>query len=163
EQGSQLLRPTDFKGDGEGGLYLLTYQRAAKAWKGEKAAPQPPAAIPPVASVDVGPAGGGYSLPPPGTGADGSGLPIIGSTNPPPPAEARADALEILKDRVLASDGTHGHVRLDEGKSPRQIRITMGKQPEDAILGIYELKGDRLTIATCKRSAKLIPTGFEPD
>src|SRR5262249_11604316 len=27
------LRPTEFKGDGEGGLYLLTYKRAAKNWK----------------------------------------------------------------------------------------------------------------------------------
>ena len=32
-EGSPLLRPTDFRGDGEGGLYLLTYQRAAKNWK----------------------------------------------------------------------------------------------------------------------------------
>src|SRR5262249_33878369 len=32
-EGSPLLRPTDFKGDGEGGLYLLTYQRPAKNWK----------------------------------------------------------------------------------------------------------------------------------
>ena len=42
-EGSPLLRPTDFRGDGEGGLYLLTYQRPTKNWKTDvRPAPTPP-------------------------------------------------------------------------------------------------------------------------
>jgi uncharacterized protein (TIGR03067 family) len=76
---------------------------------------------------------------------------------------ATGETLEILKDRVLPSDGTHGRIQLDETKSPRQVTIVMGKQPNDVMTGIYKLEGDRLTIASCTRSAKLIPTGFDPD
>jgi uncharacterized protein (TIGR03067 family) len=75
----------------------------------------------------------------------------------------RPETLEFLKDRVLSSDGVHGRVRLDEGKSPRLITITMGKPDEAPTTGIYKLEGDRLTIASCGKSDKLIPTGFEPD
>lgn len=50
EQGSPLLRPTDFAGDGEGGVYLLTYQRAAKNWKPEMRTAPKPASEPPLAA-----------------------------------------------------------------------------------------------------------------
>jgi RNA polymerase sigma-70 factor (ECF subfamily) len=234
-EGSPLLRPTDFKGDGEGGLYLLTYQRAAKNWKPEaRPAPTPPTvstpavtpdlpAVPafPPAAVDgsispvglppVGPiappvvpavgvptsgplppptAGPGpMAVPPPGVPEDRApsvSLPQAADYAPPraePPASdldrlqgvwvmsrtdgkaptGELDTLEILKDRVLASDGTHGRVRVDETKSPRQITITLGKQPTDLISGIYKLEGDRLTIASSTKSPKLIPTGFDAD
>ena len=65
---------------------------------------------------------------------------------------------------MLASDGTHGHIRVDEAESPRQLTITLGKQPtEPTITGIYKLEGDRLTISSSTKSPKLIPTGFDPD
>jgi uncharacterized protein (TIGR03067 family) len=80
--------------------------------------------------------------------------------NAPGPDEKPTTALEFLKDRILAGSG-HGRVRLDETKSPRQITITVGD--EDPPTGIYKLEGDRLTIATHNKNAKLVPAGFEPD
>jgi uncharacterized protein (TIGR03067 family) len=79
------------------------------------------------------------------------------------PDAKRPESMEFLKDRILASDGTHGRVRLDESKSPRQITITTGKPDESSLTGIYKLEADRLTIASYTKSPRLIPTGFEPD
>jgi uncharacterized protein (TIGR03067 family) len=259
EQVSPLLRPTDFKGDGEGGLYLLTYQRATKAWKGEKAAPPPP-----TVAMDPGLADDRSPLPPPAATSDvrarpeplppasipagplpGVGLPVQGPVpispvdvglpvpsipvqtapvggpiapvadpfvpttqapavsptinlpmapdRPPQKTEAtatptsdldrlqgvwvitqedgkplspdaqRQEALEFLKDRVLSADGTHGRVRLDEAKAPPQITLGLGKPGEPPMTGIYKLEGDRLVIASCTKSPKLIPTTFESD
>lgn len=51
---SPLLRPTEFKGDGEGGLYVLTYVRSTKDWKQV----MPPIAVPASnATVPVAPSG----------------------------------------------------------------------------------------------------------
>ena len=243
-EGSPLLRPTDFKGDGEGGLYLLTYQRAAKTWKGEKVAPQPPVAADPLvgmatpvipdatgapfaAPVGVGPPAA-PGLPTPGlavpsavpggvlpTGPVPAGVTLpapdpappatLGPTNPQPalssstpdlapqkteapssptsdldrlqgiwaiiqvdgktlgPDEQRKETLEFLKDRVLSADGTHGRVRLDEAKAPRQITLTMGKPGEPPVTGIYRLDGEHLVIASSTKSPKLVPTTFESD
>jgi uncharacterized protein (TIGR03067 family) len=251
EQGSPLLRPTDFKGDGEGGLYLLTYQRAAKTWKGEKPAPQPPTVAPdvspvptgspqlppataadsfprpepvapagvPVGAPDLGPsvappsavAPVGVALPAPSVPVPAAPLggptapatdpfvppapaPAIGlptATAPTPIAEApppsdldrlqgvwmitqedgkplvpevgRQETLEFLKDRVLSADGTHGRVRIDDAKAPRQISLGLGKPGEPPLTDIYKLEGDRLVIASCTKSPKLVPTTFDPD
>jgi hypothetical protein len=54
-------------------------------------------------------------------------------------------------------------VRLDEAKSPRQISLTTGKPGEPGLTGIYKLEGDRLVIASCTKSPKLVPTTFESD
>jgi RNA polymerase sigma factor (sigma-70 family) len=72
-EGSPLLRPAEFKGDGEGGVYLLTFQRAAKNWKADA----PPTLTRPAVDADVG-------LPPPAetgvpqgfTGVPPTGLPL---------------------------------------------------------------------------------------
>ena len=184
-EGSPLLRPTDFRGDGEGGLYLLTYQRPTKNWKTDvRPAPTPPPVTPnlptvptvppgvaegPVPSADVPPVGPLVPPSPPTGGAPPPGVllpPAIGpgpmeiplpvapverapsvslpqATDPTPPraepapsdldrlqgvwvmsqldgkpATGDSDTLEILKDRVLASDGTHGRIRVDEARSP---------------------------------------------
>jgi RNA polymerase sigma factor (sigma-70 family) len=217
-ESSPYLRPTDFRGDGEGGLYLLTFQRAAKSWKPDAhVAPKParPAdpplgpAAPPFVGPDPGPPAGAIPAAPPAPVATGvplppavaTPLPVPDVTSPQPAAsvpvpdlgaprsdvtppdlerlqgvwvvtqedgkpigyEPKRVAMEFLKDRVLMSDGTHGRVRLDELKSPRQIMITMGTPDEPPITGIYKLEADRLTIASCAKSAKLIPTGFEPE
>ena len=76
-EGPPLLRPTDFAGDGEGGLYLLTYQRASKTWKPEaKVAPNP-----------VPAAGPGFDVPPGVISPPGiSDLPLPAPTITPPTA-----------------------------------------------------------------------------
>ena len=79
------------------------------------------------------------------------------------PATGDSDTLEILKDRVLASDGTHGRIRVDEARARGRLTLTLGKQPTDEVTGIYKLEGDRLTISASTKSPKLIPTGFDPD
>jgi RNA polymerase sigma factor (sigma-70 family) len=71
--------------------------------------------------------------------------------------------LEFLKDRVLTSDGGHGRFTIDESKSPKQITITITKQPNETTRGIYKIEGDRLTIASYNGPGKLLPTAFEPD
>jgi RNA polymerase sigma factor (sigma-70 family) len=77
------------------------------------------------------------------------------------PVTEQTQTLEFLKDRVLAGDG-HGRFRVDESKSPKQLTITLTKRSETTI-AIYTLENDRLTIASCGSSTKLIPTTFEPD
>jgi uncharacterized protein (TIGR03067 family) len=77
--------------------------------------------------------------------------------------EKQASALEFLQDRVLTTDGTHGRIRLDESKSPKQVTITLGKRGEAPVTGIYRLDGDRLVIAASSKSPKLVPTDFEHD
>ena len=52
---------------------------------------------------------------------------------------------------------------MDEAKAPRQITLTLGKQPSRQVTGIYKLEGDQLTISASTKSPKLIPTGFDPD
>jgi RNA polymerase sigma factor (sigma-70 family) len=244
---SSLLRPTEFKGDGEGGLYVLTYKRAVKPWTPEArpdpplsaapfvdsgtvppvSVPSTPAAVPtalglpqaipsgplPPPTLDPAPSGPGPASPAGPTGpvpvasdfafptpsnpaAPGPPVPpLAGGISVPDPMPSRTEAppapdlerlqgvwvviqedgkpfpadpkrpesMEFLKDRVLWGDGVHGRVRLDEGKSPRQITITMGKPDDPPMTGIYKLEADRLTIALCTKSPKLIPTGFDPD
>jgi RNA polymerase sigma factor (sigma-70 family) len=275
-EGSPLLRPTDFSGDGEGGLYLLTYQRPTKSWKPDSRTPPPPipqtevglkavlptipldafVGIPPSNPVTPNPvlmvptrepAGpvsppardplpmpsfsvptippSGTALPapadtPPVVPSAGGSIPpvptsiaapesvpspsVVPSQSSTPPAAADTslpkanvpsqapappqsdldrlqgawtmrrldgkvddkrspDTLEFLKDRVLSSDGSHGRVRVDETQSPRRITMVMIKSGEETISGIYKLEGDRLTIAVCGKSPKLVPSGFEPD
>ncbi|MBO0699475.1 MAG: sigma-70 family RNA polymerase sigma factor, partial [Zavarzinella sp.] len=210
---SSLLRPTEFKGDGEGGLYVLTYKRAAKQWTPETrsipsvsrpfvdsgtvpAIPDPSIPTgPPIAPAPLQPPIGGpppavadFPLPVAASSPATGPLPVavdVGSPPPPAPPDIdrlqgawvitqvdgkpvgpdskRPEVMEFLKDRVLLSDGTHGRVRIDESKSPRQITITMGKADDPPVTGIYKLEADRLTIASWNKSGKLIPTGFEPD
>jgi hypothetical protein len=71
--------------------------------------------------------------------------------------------MEFIRDHVLSADGTHGRVRLDETKVPKQITIALGKPGDAPTVGIYKLEGDKLVIASSSKSPKLIPTGFEPD
>jgi uncharacterized protein (TIGR03067 family) len=240
-EGSPLLRPTDFKGDGEGGVYLLTFQRAAKNWKpGPRQLPPLPQpmpvgdfAIPPIGPSDFGPIPPLGALPPqgvPGNPLPGSPLvptptvpdirtapeptlrsviPVADPTTPPKidedgprpdsklpsvtvegkdpvaaqsdldriqgtwvmaqldgkPVEAgkKPETVEFLKDRVLSSDGSHGRVRIDEAKVPRQIAISFSKPDEMPMVGIYKIEGDRLYMACSSKTTKLIPTDFEAD
>ncbi|HEX3151394.1 MAG TPA: sigma-70 family RNA polymerase sigma factor [Gemmataceae bacterium] len=228
-EGSPLLRPTDFKGDGEGGVYLLTFQRAAKMWKPD-APPQPTPpmpvgdVLPPAIAADPGP------LVPP-TAVTLPPMPLVGPAGPPvipaatapdlrpapalipdpprqsipedrgnttgketadsdvrPPVAAQSDldrlqgtwvltqldgkpvqpgqkpeTTEFVKDRVLTSDGSHGRVRIDETKSPRQMSMTMAKPEDNPMVGIYKFEGDRLFIACSTKTVKLIPVDFEAD
>jgi RNA polymerase sigma factor (sigma-70 family) len=258
--GPPLLRPTDFQGDGENGLYLLTYQRPTKNWKPDVRTTPKPAEPPPGDKGKSDPAEGSPradlpSIPLPGAGdgspqakppsippPDAAGAPPLvppmpiapvgvpapavlgpdipsaggvggGLIAPPPMAPVaedkpdpfgkvpdlappmpttrdtatpmsdldrlqgmwvmtqvdgkpvsgdRSDSLEFLKDRVLTQEGTYGRIVVDESKSPRQITITMQKETDQTV-GIYKIEGDRLTIADCHKSSKLVPTGFEPD
>ncbi|HKB04307.1 MAG TPA: sigma-70 family RNA polymerase sigma factor [Gemmataceae bacterium] len=90
---SPLLRPADFRGDGEGGLYVLTYQRAAKQWAPEtvKQSPQVAPAFIDSGTVLSGPVGptpavGVPALPVPTAPTDA--LPPTAATGPatvPPP------------------------------------------------------------------------------
>jgi uncharacterized protein (TIGR03067 family) len=79
---SPLLRPTDFKGDGEGGLYVLTYKRAAKQWTAETA-PQPPLAAP--AFADSGTVLPGPVSPTPAVGVPDQPVPTYPTATLPPP------------------------------------------------------------------------------
>ena len=227
---SPLLRPTEFKGDGEGGLYVLTYQRPAKNWKPDVRVAPPPAATDPAAPIQredpppspvgiappgvplpVTPPASGSPLVPPVTSLPGpiaagplpspavpGDLPFAPPAPPlsapavaadPPPPATRSDldrlqgvwvmtlmdgnpprgedvkstaALEILQDRFLTGGG-YGRIRLDESKSPKQFTLTPGKQGDPPVTGIYRLDGDRLVLAACTKSVKLVPTDFEPD
>jgi RNA polymerase sigma factor (sigma-70 family) len=77
---SPLLRPTDFKGDGEGGLYVLTYKRAAKHWTPETRSDPPPAAPAFVDPSTVLP--GGPTSPLPNVGVPTSSVPAAASGLP---------------------------------------------------------------------------------
>jgi RNA polymerase sigma factor (sigma-70 family) len=79
------------------------------------------------------------------------------------PQNDRGEVIEFLRDRVLTSDGGHGRYTIDESKSPKQITMTILKQPNETMSGIYKLEGDRLTISVYRGPAKLLPTAFEPD
>jgi RNA polymerase sigma factor (sigma-70 family) len=90
---SPLLRPTEFKGDGEGGLYLLTYKRAAKNWKPDIRT-TPPSAAPPSASdvPTIGRAPDRFEGPPPvapvATPTPATTGPVpVGEDLPPQPSE----------------------------------------------------------------------------
>jgi RNA polymerase sigma factor (sigma-70 family) len=216
-EASPLLRPTEFKGDGEGGLYVLTYKRPAGPWVEPPAAapiaadfavpksaspeirldpgvPIPPMPLaPPVnnpPTSPVGPAAPAADLPPvvpssPPVAANADSFTLPVPTTPtlaPTPSDLERlqgawvpvqadgkpvsgagadDSMEIVKDRVLTSDGRHGRFRLDESKSPRQIRFEMPGESKGPNTGIYKLEGDRLTIASHNRSANLVPIKFE--
>jgi uncharacterized protein (TIGR03067 family) len=82
---SPLLRPAEFKGDGEGGVYLLTYKRASKNWKPDvrmtptTTAPESPPVVPKISDDEIKPARDKISAPEPPTVAPAAG-PL-----PPPP------------------------------------------------------------------------------
>jgi RNA polymerase sigma factor (sigma-70 family) len=127
---------------------------------------QPPVALVPQQTAPVEPVYTSLSGPVPGTMIpdinllQGAWMIVVDDGKP---ATDKRLGIEFINDRVLAFDGTHGKFWIDESKSPKQITITIAKQPNDTTRGIYKLEGDRLTIASYNGPGKLLPTTFEPD
>jgi uncharacterized protein (TIGR03067 family) len=179
----RILRPTRFATAHNSGAILLSLRRpepvavthyvppvtsyqAAREPISNPMVPPPPVSIVPPATAPAEPLYVGGIGPVAGTISpdiellQGAWMLVVEDGKP---ANDKALALEIIKDRVLASDGTHGRFQIDESRSPKQISITIGKQPGDTTKGIYKLEGDRLTIASYNGPGKLLPTAFEPD
>lgn len=120
--------------------------------------PQPIASADPVAVPASGPVHG--TIYPDVESLQGSWMIVVDDGKP---VTDKKLGLEFIKDRVLAFDGMHGRFTVDESKSPKQITLTLAKQPNDSQRGIYKLEGDRLTIASYNGQGKLLPTTFESD
>jgi RNA polymerase sigma factor (sigma-70 family) len=82
--------------------------------------------------------------------------------NPSTPEAANEMLIEIVKDRILVGNGSHGRVRIDTSKEPKQItiEITAGQKAEFHRF-IYKIEGDMLTMAGVTNSPKLVPIDFD--
>lgn len=78
------------------------------------------------------------------------------------PEDASASLIEIVKDRILVGNGSHGRIRIEASKEPKQmtIEITAGAKIESHRF-IFKVEGDKFTMAGVSESPRLIPIDFE--
>ena len=70
--------------------------------------------------------------------------------------------IEVVKDRILVGNGSHGRIRIDGSKEPKQItiEITAGSKASMQRF-IFKIEGDTFTMAGVSQSPKLVPIDFE--